>query len=124
MQLLASYGWDLELGDIKGAFLEAGPLEPQYRPLYAKIPQGGIPTIPHDAVIEVLGNIYGQNDAPSAWYRTFDLEASKAGWLRSKLDPCLYTIRADGKLARIMGVHVDDTGLGITGAHFHIVNGG
>ena len=118
MQLLASYGWDLELGDIKGAFLEAGPLEPQYRPLYAKIPQGGIPTIPHDAVIEVLGNIYGQNDAPSAWYRTFDLEASKAGWLRSKLDPCLYTIRADGKLAGIMGVHVDDTAVGGEGPVF------
>ena len=27
MQVLASYGWDLQLGDIKGAFLEAGPLD-------------------------------------------------------------------------------------------------
>ena len=32
MQVLASYGWDLQLGDIKGAFLEAGPLDSKYRP--------------------------------------------------------------------------------------------
>ena len=118
MQLLVSFGWDLQLGDIKGAFLEAGPLEAKYRPLFAKIPQGGIPSVPSNAVIEVLGNIYGQNDAPSAWYRTFDSEALKAGWLRSKLDPCLYTLREAGQLVGIMGVHVDDTAVGGMGPTF------
>ena len=80
MQLIASHQWDLELGDIKGAFLEAGPLPQKYRPLFARLPAGGIPGIPSDAVIEVLGNVYGQNDAPVAWYRTFDAEAQKVGW--------------------------------------------
>ena len=72
MQLLASNRWQLQLGDIKGAFLEAGELPSKYRPLYAKMPPGGIPGVPFDSVIEVLGNVYGQNDAPVAWYRTFD----------------------------------------------------
>ena len=53
----------------------------------------GIPGVPSDAVIQVLGNVYGQNDAPSAWHKTFDSEACQTGWMRSKLDPCLHTLR-------------------------------
>ena len=46
MQIIASYGWDLELGDIKGAFLESGEIEAKYRPLYAHQPSGGIQDFP------------------------------------------------------------------------------
>ena len=120
MQLIASHQWTLQLGDIKGAFLEAGPLNPKYRPLYAKQPPGGIPGVPSDAVIEVLGNVYGQNDAPSAWHKTFHEEAIRIGWVRSKFDPCLYYLRDvdTQKLIGVMGVHVDDTCLGGTGEVF------
>lgn len=72
MQMIASHKWVMQLGDIKDAFLESGKLESRFRPLYAKQPVGGAPRIPQDAVIEVLGNVYGQNDAPVMWYRTFD----------------------------------------------------
>ena len=120
MQLLSSNGWDLQLGDIKGAFLEAGPLPDRYRPLYAHQPPGGVPGLPPDSVIEVIGNVYGQNDAPVAWYKTFDASATEIGWHRSKFDPCLYHLRSDdGKsLVGIMGVHVDDTAIGGKGAKF------
>ena len=37
-QLLSSFKWTLQLGDIKGAFLEAGPLAERYRPLFAWLP--------------------------------------------------------------------------------------
>ena len=93
MQIIASYKWVLQLGDIKGAFLEAGELPDKFRPLYAKMPPGGIPGVREDCVIEVVGNLYGQNDAPRAWHNTFDREATQAGWTRSILDPCLYTLR-------------------------------
>ena len=119
MQLLASFGWELQLGDIKGAFMEAGPLDSKYRPLYAKMPNGGIPGVPSDAVIEVTGNVYGQNDAPATWYKTFDQEAAAAGWRRSKFDCCLYTLRdAENQLIGVMGVHVDDTAVGGMGPTF------
>ena len=119
MQVLASYGWDMQLGDIKGAFMEAGELDAKYRPLFARPPAGGIPNVPHDAVIEVVGNVYGQNDAPASWFRTFDSEAKAAKWIPSKFDPCLYTLRdADGSLAGVMGVHVDDVALGGMGPTF------
>ena len=82
-------------------------------------PAGGIPNVPHDAVIEVVGNVYGQNDAPASWFRTFDSEAKAAKWTPSKFDPCLYTLRdADGSLAGVMGVHVDDVALGGMGPTF------
>ena len=120
MQLLSSNGWDLQLGDIKGAFLEAGPLPDRYRPLYAHQPPGGIPGLSSESVIEVVGNVYGQNDAPVAWYKTFDASACEIGWTRSKFDPCLYYLRSDdGKsLVGIMGVHVDDTAIGGQGPKF------
>eukprot|EP00435_Cladocopium_sp_Y103_P030418 s52_g7.t1 len=111
MQVIASHGWDLQLGDIKGAFLESGMIEEKYRPLYAAMPPGGIPGVDPEAVIEVLGNVYGQNDAPSAWFSTFDAAAQSFGWKPSKFDQCLYTLRSDGRLVGIMGVHVDDTAL-------------
>lgn len=123
MQLLASNRWQLQLGDIKGAFLEAGELPQKYRPLYAKMPPGGIPGISSDSVIEVLGNVYGQNDAPVAWYRTFDQVAVSLGWQRSKFDSCLYYLRdprQGNKLCGIMGVHVDDTAVGGEGKMFEL----
>ena len=115
MQILVSHRWTLDLGGIKGAFMEAGPLDPRYRPLFAHVPSGDIPGVPPDAVLEVTGNVYGQNDAPAAWYRTFDHEACSAGWTRSRFGPCLYTLRTSGPestLVGVMGVHVDDIAVG------------
>ena len=70
-QMLALYKWTLQLGGIQGGCLQAGPLDPKYRPLYARLPLGGIPGASEKQLVEVLGNVYGQNDAPSAWYRVF-----------------------------------------------------
>ena len=109
MQLVTSHQWDLQLVDIKGAFLEAGE---RFRPLFAHLPAGGIPSVPED-VLEVVGNVYGQNDAPAAWHKAFDTAACEFGWERSLFDACLYFLRDDsGRLCGVMGVHVDDTALG------------
>lgn len=120
MQLICSFGWDLQLGDIKGAFMEAGPLDDKFRPLFASHPPGGIPGVPSDAVIEVIGNVYGQNDAPASWFKTFHQEAVTAGWCRSVFDSCLYFLRDPNtnQLIGIMGVHVDDTAVGGSGPVF------
>eukprot|EP00434_Breviolum_minutum_P035842 symbB.v1.2.031741.t1/scaffold3487.1/size55659/4 len=119
MQTLASFNWMLQLGDIKGAFLEAGPLEDKYRPLYAHQPPGGIPGVSPEAVIEICGNLYGQNDAPAAWFKAFDEELRAGGWIASCFDGCLYTLRnSQNELIGILGVHVDDCALGGTGDLF------
>ena len=119
MQLVTSHQWDLQLGDIKGAFLEAGPLPERFHPLFAHLPAGGIPSVPEDAVLEVVGNVYGQNDAPAAWHKAFDAAACEFGCERSLFDACLYFLRDDeGRLCGVMGVHVGDTALGGQGSRF------
>ena len=107
--ILVSKRGRLCLGDIKGAFLEAGPLKPQFRPLYAHQPPGGIPGLHPDDVIEITGNAYGLNDAPFAWWEAFDAEARSLGFQRSQFDPCVYYFRDQGVLAGVLGAHVDDS---------------
>lgn len=110
LQSIVSNKWTLCLGDIKGAFLESGPIASKYRPLFAKQPEGGIPGLDHNDVIEVLGNVYGSNDAPFNWWQTFDEAAIEIGWRRSQFDNCLYFLRdSDNNLVGILGSHVDDT---------------
>ena len=115
LQLMVSSRWTLNLGDIKGAFMEAGPIPQQFRPLYAHQPAGGIPGVSPSDVIEVVGNLYGSNDAPFQWFQTFDQEAKAAGFEQSTFDKCLYFFRDRGTLAGVLGAHVDDTITGGTG---------
>lgn len=117
-QLLSSHRWRLKLGDIRGAFLSAGPLPSRYRPLYAKLPPGGIPGIPDNALIEILGHVYGLNDSPSAWFRKMCLELRQAGFEQSRFDPCLFYMREHGKLTGIYGIHVDDCATGGVGEKY------
>eukprot|EP00439_Symbiodinium_sp_Y106_P072076 s130_g13.t1 len=111
-QLISSHKWLLRLGDIKGAFLSSGELPASYRPLYARLPPGGIPGVPSDALIEVIGHVYGLNDAPSAWQKTLNKALVEVGFERSRFDPCIYYMRDHGKLVGVYGVHVDDSATG------------
>eukprot|EP00435_Cladocopium_sp_Y103_P011358 s4427_g2.t5 len=112
---MVSKKWTLQLGDIKGAFLEAGPLDKKFTPLFAHQPKGGVPGLDPEDVIEVVGNVYGANDAPMNWYSTFDTEVKQGKWQQSQFDPCLYYLRdGDGQLCGVLGAHVDDT---ITAGH-------
>ena len=74
---IASNKWQLSLGDITGAFLATGPLPERFRLLYARLPPGGIPGVPSDALIKVTGHVYGLNDSPSAWQQ----KCSYKSWL-------------------------------------------
>ena len=119
LQILVPKKWILCLGDIKGAFLEAGPLNPKFRPLFAKQPQGGIPNIDPEDVLEVTGNVYGSNDAPFNWYHTFNQEALTNGFFRSQFDNCLYFFRdSSNRLTGVLGAHVDDTITGGEGEEY------
>ena len=115
LQILASKKWVLQLGDVKGAFLEAGPLQAKYSPLYAKQPPGGVPGLHPDDVIEVIGNVYG----PFKWYNTFDEYTRQVGFRRSQFDSCLYSLRdAEKNLCGVLGAHVDDTIAGGSGEQY------
>ena len=119
LQLLVSNHWTVNLGDIKGAFMEAGPIQDRFRPLYAHQPPGGIPGLNPGDVIEITGNLYGSNDAPFQWFQTFDYEARAAGFKPSSFDKCLYFFHGStGSLSGALGAHVDDTMTGGAGAEY------
>ena len=111
LQLLVSFRWEMKPGDVKGAFLEADVREKALaNPVYAELPPGGVPGIPEGSLVQVLGNIYGANDAPHEWYVEFDKTARAVGFTRSKFDSCLYFCYGpDGEMQGILGAHVDDT---------------
>ena len=92
-QMIVSNGWNLQLGDVRGAFLEADSLDRKQGPLYSSLPPGGIPGVPDDAVILIIGNIHGLNDAPQRWWKKFDAVMSSIGFSRSTLDVCVYSLR-------------------------------
>lgn len=116
LQLIVSHKWEMNLGDIKGAFLEADVRDQALKnPVFAELPPGGAPGIPSGSLVQVLGNIYGANDAPHNWYKEFDAVAQSAGFVKSKFDACLYfCYGSTGRLEGVLGAHVDDT---ITGGN-------
>ena len=59
--MIVCNGWDLQLGDIRGAFLEADALDRKKGSLFSSFPPGGIPGVPDGAMILILGNIFGLN---------------------------------------------------------------
>ena len=96
LQLIVSFGWSLNLGDIKGVFLEADVSQQTSTKLvFAELPPGGVPGVAGGSLVQVLGNIYGANEAPHNWYVEFDSVARQAGFTRSKLDSCLYFCYGD-----------------------------
>ena len=56
-QMIVSNGWNLQMGDIRCAFLEADSLDRKQGPLYSSLPPGEIPGVPDGSVILILGNI-------------------------------------------------------------------
>lgn len=121
LQILVSKQWTMKLGDIKGAFLEANVRDQALaNPVFAELPPGGVPGVAPGSVVQILGNIYGANDAPHNWYKEFDATALDVGFVRSKFDACLYYCHdKQGNLQGIMGAHVDDTITGGEGEQYN-----
>ena len=50
--------------------------------------------------------VYGQNDAPAAWFKEFSSFVTSTGWTQSKMDQCLFSLRDPqdpSKLIALMG---------------------
>ena len=120
LQILVSKQWTMKLGDIKGAFLEANVRDKALaNPVFAELPPGGVPGVAPGSLVQILGNIYGANDAPHNWYKEFDTTAIDVGFVRSKFDSCLYYCHdQEGNLQGILGAHVDDTITGRQGEKY------
>ena len=107
LTICASQKWKLWGADIKTAFLSG---DPATRDIYFKPPKEIKQWMNLDDtdLMRLEKAAYGLAEAPRAWFMRLSRELAAAGLQVSKLDPCLYVLRKDGKLLGVCGVHVDD----------------
>ena len=107
-QIIVSHDWNLQLGDSRGALLEADSLDRKQEPLYSSLPSGGIPGVSDDAVFLILGHICGLNDASQRWWKKFDAVMFSIGFFRRTSDACVYTPR--GPVGKPEGIFLHSRG--------------
>ena len=120
MQTIASVGFELQLGDVTGAFLEADEMTRSNGRLFMSAPANHhLPGYHPEQLYEVIKPIYGLNDSPQRWFTKFAETVKSDGWIQSRLDHCVFFLRdQQGQLAGVLGVHVDDVLLGGKGVNF------
>ena len=123
MQTIASHKFEMQLGDVTGAFLEADAIERSSGRLFMSAPRD-VPWPDYDPeqLFEIIKPLYGLNDSPQMWFGKFQKTVTTLSWKQSKLDPCVYMLWDEGvrepQLVGVLGVHVDDVLIGGRGPMF------
>ena len=114
LQVIASLGADVELGNVTGAFLESAELNRQGGKLFLCQPSGGLPGLHYQQLLEIRLPLYGLNDSPKTWFWGVSNFLRNIGWKSSALDECVFIFfdPESTVLARILCLHVDDMLLG------------
>ena len=90
------------------AFLQG---DNQSHELWCKLPRDAcaLLNIKPNSLMRLLKPIYGQADAPRAWYQVARRRLEEVGFTQHKLDGCLVSLHdAEGCLCCLVGLHVDD----------------
>ena len=64
LQILATFGFKLQLGDVSSAFMSGEYYERQQGPLFASVPAEGIPGLAREILIRLRKAVYGLGDGP------------------------------------------------------------
>ena len=120
LQVTASLGADVELGDDTGAFLESAELNRQGGKLFLRQSSGGLPGLHHQQLLEIRLPFYGLNDSPKRWFLEVSNFLRNIGWKSSTLDECVFIFfDPESKvLTGILCLHVDDLLLGGCGTAY------
>ena len=114
VQVTASLGADVELGDVTGAFLESAELRRQGGKLFLRQPSSGLPGQHPQQLLYIRLPLYWLNDSPKMWFLEVSTFLRNIGWKPSALDGCVFMFYdPDSKaLAGILCLHVYDLLLG------------
>ena len=93
--------WHVHQLDVKTAFLH-GTVEED---LYIQAPEGY--ALPPGRSLKLNKSLYGLKQASRNWWKKLDALLTSLGGVASAADPCLYTLRRDGKVLYVL-VYVDD----------------
>ena len=108
LSLMSLLTWTATVADVTTAFLQGDP--PQ-RELWAKLPKDAcdILNIPHGSLMRLIKPLYGQPDAPRAWYVVTKRRLEHIGYQVHPLGGCLFRLYSQqGQLISLVGIHVDD----------------
>ena len=115
LQVIASLGADVELGDVTGVFWESTELNRQGGKLFLRQPSGGLPGLHHQQLLEIRLPLYGLNDSPKRWFLEVSNFLRNIGWKSSALDELFF----DPDSMVLAGIlHVDDLLLGGCGTAY------
>ena len=89
--------------DVKIAFLH-GDLEEE---IYMKQPEGFIVKGKKEPVCKLKKPLYGLKQSPRMWYQNFDTYILVLGFVRSKVDHCVYSKQVGDHFINIV-MYVDD----------------
>ena len=111
LALAASNHWDTYLGDVKTAFNLNGDKRETERQIYAEPPEEvkRMLGMKEHELFRIHKAVYGLLHAPRAWADKLAKELANQGWIRSRLEPCVWRLYdSQDQLCRQIGCHVDD----------------
>ena len=109
LSLCAQFHSVAATGDIKTAFLNGDQTEAK-RATYAAPPEEAKEMLgmkPNE-IFRILKAVYGLLRAPRCWFEKLNSVLISQGWVRSRLEPCIWKLYHQGKLQGLIGGHVDD----------------
>ena len=108
LSIMSIMDWSAAVADVSTAFLQG---DPQHRELWAKLPRDAcqLLNVPAGSLMKLIKPIYGQADAPKAWYVVAKRRLESVGFVVHPLDGCLFRLFDEkGGLTAMIGLHVDD----------------
>ena len=110
----ASMGYHVWKADVTAAFLTGEASEKERNILCEPVEELSLALKlkPHQ-VVRLRKAVYGLVNAPRAWWQHVNKTMAQLGWEASSVEPCLWTLRHNGKLVGITCVHVDDFLIGV-----------
>jgi hypothetical protein len=89
LSIVVSFDLEVEQMDVKTTFLH-GDLEEE---IYMKQPEGFVVKGKKELVCKLKKSLYGLKQSPRMWYQKFDTYILGLGFVRSKVDHCVYSKR-------------------------------
>jgi hypothetical protein len=103
LSIVVSFDIEVEQMDVKTTFLH-GDLEEE---IYMKKPEGFVVKGKKELVCKLKKSLYGLKKSPRMWYQKFDTYILELGFVRRRVDHCVYSKQVGNHFIYVV-LYVDD----------------
>jgi hypothetical protein len=103
LSIVVAFDLEVEQMDVKTTFLH-GDLEEE---IYMKQPEGFVVKGKKELVCKLKKSLYGLKQSPRMWYQNFDTYILGLGFVRSRVDHCVYSKQVGNHFIYVV-LYVDD----------------